>query len=182
MEHEPMPDTSGVVEQLASERQKHPMFVLVLCGLVILGSALTVIYATVVRPPQSRMTYNVVVALACFMASSVSGLLFATTNVQIRGTFGLFALTVGGPAALWLVSLIVVSKILPFDPTPGDVMTITRAVVTEQERRDGWIPFQQWVNGLGDLSKIFEDDEELNLRLLLSGAYVKGDTHHKLTN
>src|SRR5688572_26216288 len=108
------PEIHGGSDQAATgEKNKHPLAVLLICGLVIVGAAATVIYATVIKPPETRMTYNVVVALACFMASSVSGLLFATTNVNIKGTTGIFALTVGGPAALWLVALIVVSQILP---------------------------------------------------------------------
>jgi hypothetical protein len=179
-----------VSEPKQDEVRKHPLIVLLLCGTVILGALLTVIYVTVTKQPQSRMTYTVVVALACFIASSISGLLFATTNVQMRGTLGIFALSVGGPAALWLVALVVVTRILPPDVPETDVLRITQQVVTDQEKRDGWIPFkntqqadkkENWLTALKDLSDVFEKDEEANLRQLLSGTFIKGDGHSKFS-
>ena len=168
------------VERVAQQDKAIAPGVLAICGVVILAAAATVFYLATRERPLDRATYNVVIALTCFMASSVSGLLFAT-RASISGTLGVIGLTVGGPGALWLAALLLMANVLQFGLDERSATTIARETLIEHEKHDGWIRFEDWLTTLGSLGNTLRKDEEMNLRQFLSSAYIRGERHNRLT-
>jgi hypothetical protein len=97
-------------------RRNVPMkWVVWLTSIVIGVSILSVIVMMFWIPEPSVFQYRVSIALVCFTLSSIAGLLFSA-RVEISGKAGLLSWTLGGTAALWVASLLVVSSIFPESP------------------------------------------------------------------
>ena len=77
--------------------------------LVAISSAIVVLFFV---PSPSLAQYRITVALICFGLSSIAGLLFVA-KVNISGKIGVFGITIGGTAALWLASLLIFNFIFP---------------------------------------------------------------------
>src|SRR5689334_12192093 len=92
------------------ERQR---LLLVLTSIaIVLGAFAAVLFVLTMRPEmlQQQQTYQITIALICFMASSVSGLLFATGTIKLEGKVGFVVVTLAGPATMWLISFLLFIK------------------------------------------------------------------------
>jgi len=91
---------------------KIPSWIIALAFIVILGAIASVIVILFFVPSPTIVQYRITVALICFALSSIAGLLFAA-KVQIKGTVGLFSITLGGTAVLWFAALFIFNYIFP---------------------------------------------------------------------
>jgi predicted membrane channel-forming protein YqfA (hemolysin III family) len=89
-----------------------PKWIIPIAAIVILGAIASVFVILFFVPSPTIVQYRITVALICFALSSVAGLLFAA-NVQIKGTIGVFSITLGGTAVLWLAALFIFNYIYP---------------------------------------------------------------------
>ena len=89
-----------------------PKWIWLLCGGVIVVAIASAIVVLFLFPTPSVVQYRLTISLLCFALSSVAGLLFAA-NVEIKGSVGKLSLTLAGPAALWVATLIVFKAIFP---------------------------------------------------------------------
>jgi hypothetical protein len=94
-----------------------PRWIWPLCGAVIIAAVTSAIVILFLFPTPSIVQYRLTVSLLCFALSSVAGLLFAA-NVEIKGSVGKLSLTLAGPAALWVATLIIFGTIFPETSLP----------------------------------------------------------------
>ncbi len=98
-------------------REAAPAWLWLLCGGVIVAAVTVTIVVLFVLPTPTVFQYRLAIAFLCFALSSIAGLLFAA-NVEIKGSVGKLSLTLAGPAALWVATVIVFSAIFPEGSLP----------------------------------------------------------------
>lgn len=167
------------------ERSKRFQQVLFICAPVLVLSIATVLYLSVFGGSQSLTQYRLTIAILCFTLSSLSQLLFAATNVQIRGSIGVLCFNLVGPAVTWIVALVILSWIFPereiiAAATPRSRLTEFTQIADEVEQNEGWLTFNNWKQELGSLHELFDADEEYNTKLLLSGAFITGNGRSRI--
>jgi len=141
----------------------------VLAIAVILGAFGTAV-GMLVRGDFSRLErFRLTLAMLCFALSSLSGLLFANQSAtELIGKWGAVTLTLVGPAALWLVALIVITRLwkdVGQAPEGGPV--------TPAER--GLVAYGEWKFKHAGLNYLFTNyvNEEYRVREILSFAYFR---------
>ena len=156
----------------------------VLSGAAILTALGCVVISLFQPQVLNLIQYRFVLALLAFALATVSALLFSST-AKLESTIGLITVYIAGPAALWLISLVILTWVFKEEdlllefPTTVDSLA---ALASNVEERSGWQPFSSWKSGLGSLQELFTGQEESNVQLLLSGAYYRGIDRHKPSN
>ena len=102
---------------MAPTTHSAPKWIWLLCGVVIIAAIASTIVVLFLFPTPSVVQYRLTISLLCFALSSVAGLLFAA-NVEIKGSVGKLSLTLAGPAALWVATLIIFGAIFPETSLP----------------------------------------------------------------
>jgi len=97
---------------MAPTTHSGPKWIWLLCGGAIIAAIACTIVVLFLFPTPSVVQYRLTISLLCFALSSVAGLLFAA-NVEIKGSVGKLSLTLAGPAALWVATLIIFGAIFP---------------------------------------------------------------------
>ena len=90
-----------------------PILVFSLAALVILGALGAVIYW--VFGASAQLQYPMIVALLCFALSTVACLLFAS-NAKLNATLPIASITMGGPAVIWIGTLVLFAYLFPVPP------------------------------------------------------------------
>ena len=149
-------------------------WVFVLSAFVIvaaLGSVIVWLFGA-----ASHIQYPMMVALLCFVLSTVACLLFAS-QAKIQATLPIAAITMGGPAVTWIATLIIFSYIFPTPPvTQQSFVDVLRA----QQLREGWRTFPDWIKQLGELGSEVLQDEATHVRWALDSVYYTGLGRQKL--
>jgi hypothetical protein len=87
----------------------------------------------------------VILLLLFFSISSASSLIFSkTTRAKLEATFSGLALTVGGPATLWIVALVLFSYFYPEERIRLSGLEEALRVQRDLLARDGWLHYPQW--------------------------------------
>jgi len=147
-----------------------------LAAIGILAALFAVIYMLFISAPSFQ--YPITLALLCFALSSISCLLFAA-KADLSGTIGVAAIALGGPAAMWVISLYVVHALFPFHPiTTDNLIDIAR----RSELKNGWTTFPDWMKQLGDLQELINQDEASQVRQVLDSAYYPGEGKKKISD
>jgi hypothetical protein len=94
-----------------------PKWLWLLCTGVIVAAVAVTIVVLFVMPMPTVFQYRLALAFLCFALSSTAGLLFAA-NVEIKGSVGKLSLTLAGPAALWVATVIVFATLFPEGSLP----------------------------------------------------------------
>lgn len=133
------------------------------------GAFCTVVYLTV-RRQHDIFVYRIALLLIFFAISTVSALLFsakASLTADWKGT----TIAVGGPAALWLVGLVIFATRFPEsaigDQTLGGMLDRT----WQEDQRHGWIDYPNWKKDLDSFSSILGTGESTTLQNLLWSAH-----------
>lgn len=119
--------------------------------------------------------FRLTLAMLCFALSSLSGLLFANQSAsELIGRWGAVTLSLVGPAALWLIALIVVTKLWKDDDRP-EIATPTPPV----ER--GLLPYSEWKFKHAGLNYLFTSyaNEEYRVSEILTFAYFRAPEKRK---
>jgi hypothetical protein len=166
------------------ERSDIPVkWIFLLSAVVILLAVLAVIVSIFIFPSPTIAQYRIQIALVCFALSSISCLLFAA-KAELTGTIKLFAVTLAGPAAMWIVALIVFSHL--YSETKLDTQAVLSKKLLELaehvESRRGCITYNKWKETLGSFLKYYNRNEEFQLEQLLASAYYEGNERRKLTD
>jgi len=149
--------------------------VLRLSATVILVAILSVVaWLFLSAPPFFQ--YPIAMALLCFALSSISCLLFAA-KADLSGTLGVAAVSIGGPAAMWVVTLWIVATLFP---PPNITREGFVDMMRAQELKTGWKTFPDWVNQLGALQDLIRKDPANHVRQIMDTAYYVGQEKNKL--
>ncbi|MEN6333012.1 MAG: hypothetical protein ABFE01_02060 [Phycisphaerales bacterium] len=158
----------------------------IVCPPILFAATGAVIYL-IVKGPESQAQYYLTVALLCFTLSSITELLFSPAYAHIKGTLGVFAVHLGGTAAVWVAAFLLVTAVVR-DPnlarvrvTDPNQFEMVRSC-NDFERRDCWLPFVDWKKHIAKLSSLFEGDEEFNVRILLAAGLMDGEARDRLAN
>lgn len=176
------PDQSIPPKTQESSASKAPprafIWVMLISTPVIWAAAATMIYLTAYKAPEGPLQYRLGLALSCFTLSTISGLIFATTDMHLKSTIGLIAIRIGGPAVTWIVTFVLVSYLYPEpkyeinNPTTVDALL---RVAGNVEQNSGWETFDEWKGRLGTLGALFQGEEELsNVKALLAATFMMG--------
>jgi hypothetical protein len=153
-----------------------PILVFSLAALVILAALGAVIYW--VFGTTSQLQYPMIVALLCFALSTVACLLFAS-QAKLNATLPIASITMGGPAVIWIGTLILFAYLFPVPPvSQQSVVDILRM----QQIREGWRPFPDWVKQLGELGKEVLQNESSHVRHTLDVLYYTGIGRQKISS
>jgi hypothetical protein len=83
---------------------------------------------------RSQLQYPMIVALLCFALSTVACLLFAS-QAKLNATLPIASITMGGPAVIWIGTLILFAYLFPVPPvSQQSIVDILRM----QQIREGW--------------------------------------------
>src|SRR5262245_50494545 len=100
--------------------------VLFACLFMIFVAFITLLYLILnINDPSAK--YRFMVCLLCFCLSALMGLMFVS-NAKLEGTAGAFSITVGGPSAVFLVTLLVFNSIYPERKAPGDFDSLKNTI------------------------------------------------------
>jgi hypothetical protein len=147
--------------------------------LAAFGSVLVWLFATSAGA-LAAIQYPIILALVCFVLSSVSCLLFAS-QTRIQSTLPIAAITIGGPAVTWVATLLIVWHVFP-EPkvalTPQGFVSILR----DQHLRQGWKMYPEWTRQLGKLRWMIQRVEANQVRQAMDTVYYLGAGRKKLTN
>jgi hypothetical protein len=162
-----MRDLGSTIDPGPTPQYQHlPRPIMYTCIMVVSLSALAAIAYPVclpLTPPQ----YHIAVALLCFSLSTVTGL-FLSVHVDFRGTWGPYALMLGGPGALWIVTLFVFSEVFPEKP-----------MIPMPSIPPGELSYAQWLNQLDEVRGLFAQSEDEEIPNILGNIYYPGDNHTK---
>lgn len=111
----------------------------------------------------------IAMALICFALSSLSVLLFAV-KVDIKAPLPLATVAFGGPAAMWVGTLLLISTLFPAPPPEISAKNVLD-LLRKQELRGG-----DRLQGLGSLRDYVRRDESNVFRQILDTAYYIGDS------
>jgi hypothetical protein len=151
-----------------------PILVFSLAALVIVAALGAVIYW--VFGASSQLQYPMIVALLCFALSTVACLLFAS-NAKLNATLPIASITMGGPAVIWVGTLVLFAYLFPVPPvTQQSIVDILRM----QQIREGWRPFPDWIRQLGELGKEVQQNEASHVRHTLDVLYYTGIGRQKI--
>ncbi len=179
---DPGPITAPVSGTLVPASDPVPVrWVFALASLVCLAAVVTVIYDVLRPQPLNRAQYGFVAALLCFALSTIAGLLFAS-KVNFEATLGFFTASIVGPAALWLVALLVFVKVVPPPDIGISPLALQRleSFARELDSSTGWSSFEDWKTELGPLRTVLEGEEESNIKHLLNASFITGAGQRKL--
>jgi hypothetical protein len=145
-----------------------------LAALVIVSAFASVLYWFFSASAVNQ--YPIVLALVCFVLSTVSCLLFAA-NAKIEAALPAAAITIGGPAVVWVATLFLISYLLP----PPTVTTKSLLdVLREQQDMEGWRTFPEWIKQLGELGQEVQRDESNHVRNVMDSAFNTGRGRQKV--
>jgi hypothetical protein len=119
--------------------------------------------------PMTTQQYHIAVALLCFALSTVTGL-FLSVRVDFRGTLGPYVLILGGPGALWIVTMFVFSHIFP-DENAGPPIPVLPA--------PGELSYNEWLSQLDEVRDVFLESEDEEIPKLIGNIYYPGNNHNK---
>src|SRR5262249_48908358 len=121
----------------------------------------------------SVVQYRLTISLLCFALSSIAGLLFAA-NVEIKGSVGKLSLTLAGPAALWVATLIIFHTIFP-EASLTDVKAYNLRLNLIFPAADPANPFSATVNAFVQKGHAPEQLQQTNLVRGVGGIVVQLD-------
>src|SRR5262249_28126016 len=99
-------------EQPTSARRENSSRELTRIALVLASAALgTVVYFTL-KSTHDLYVYRITLLLLFFAISTISGLIF-TSKANLTGDLKGFGIAIGGPAALWLIALVIFGWFYP---------------------------------------------------------------------
>ena len=153
-----------------------PILVFSLAALVILGALGAVIYW--VFGATSQLQYPMIVALLCFALSTVACLLFAS-NAKLNATLPIASITMGGPAVIWIGTLVLFAYLFPVPPVSQQSFV---DILRMQQIREGWRTFPDWVKQLGELGKEVQQDEAGHVRHTMDALYYTGIGRQKISS
>lgn len=152
-----------------------------LAATVISVAVVAVVIAVFIPPSDasiefSILRYRIIIALTCFVLSSISALLFAA-KVEVKASLGLFSLGIVGPAAMWIAALLIFNYTMPEEllfrqPSSEEAAEWIRWA----EESGGWLQYDPWRDRLGNTISVIEEDEEYFISFLLPRVYYHG--HH----
>jgi hypothetical protein len=151
-----------------------PILVFSLAALVILAALGAVIYW--VLGATSQLQYPMIVALLCFALSTVACLLFAS-NAKLNATLPVASITMGGPAVIWVGTLVLFAYLFPVPPVSQQSFI---DILRMQQIREGWQTFPDWVKQLGELGKEVLQNEASHVRHTLDVLYYTGIGRQKI--
>src|SRR5262249_24767231 len=106
-----------------------------------------------------------------FALSTISCLLFVATSVKVEANLGYAVITLAGPAGLWVLVIMVMTKIW-HEPPPMLVHQVP----------PGWIPFAEWRYKAGHLSYLFLDDKvQYCIREVFNNVFFRYPEKRKLS-
>jgi hypothetical protein len=150
----------------------HVFYLAAAAILLTIGSVVVVLFR---KQRPSLAQYRITIAFLCFALSSVSALLFVA-KVEITGNVGLFAITLAGPAVLWIAAIYILWKIWPEGPV---ILELSNVPATQNDGK--WVSYEAWRFKLGALTYIFDGDhEESAVKDVLLSAYLRAPTKRKL--
>lgn len=139
---------------------------------VVIIAALAAVIFWLFGGVTSPIQYPIMIALLCFALSTVACLLFAS-NAKIEATLPVAAITMGGPAVIWIGTLVLFAQVFPPPPpqvTPESFIHVLRA----QEMR-GWNAFDTWPKELGGrVGAIVFSQQSNQVRQALDATYYLG--------
>lgn len=154
----------------------NPILIFWLSAIVIIltiGAGIAYIFAGHDDPLRK---YYVMLSLVSFGLSSVSSLLFAV-KADFEGTIGFFSMTVGGPAALWIIVMVVISHLPQSVPKEPSTIKVLSELSSDVERSLDWIDYGTWRNEkIGHVENIIKKDEVHHLKKFLVTTYYEGDS------
>jgi hypothetical protein len=159
--------------------QLDPRLVNYLAAAVVLVALFSVVFFLLTGTNQ-RANYRLTVVFLFFALSTISVLLFAA-KVHIKGVVGGFAITVAGPAALWLVLLVIYQHYFNedelFAPVDRNPITLERfgGLVDESESHAGWQAYKPWRKTLSSFSALLGEEESFTQRNLVWYALYNND-------
>lgn len=151
-----------------------PLLVFGLAALVIIAALGSVIYW--VFGATSQLQYPMIVALLCFALSTVACLLFAS-NAKLNATLPIASITMGGPAVIWIGTLVLFAYLFPLPPISQQSFV---DILRMQQIREGWRTFPDWIKQLGELGKDVQKDEASHIRHTLDELYYTGIGRQKI--
>ena len=144
---------------------------------IVILAAFAAVLVWLSQAPFSNQ-YPIILALVSFVLSTVACLLF-TANAQIKATLPIAAVTAGGPAVVWVVTLLIVAYLFPPQPITTDRLV---EILRKDELGQGWITFTDWMNRIGRLKYLVLKDEANAAKDALDTAYFAGSGRRKLIN
>jgi hypothetical protein len=132
-------------------------------GMVALSLAAAVWMASL--SDDQIIRYRVTLLLLFFSISSASSLIFSA-KARLEGNFYGLALTIGGPATLWIVALLLFSYVYPEDKIRSagfdDALRLQRAALT----RGRWVSYPVWKRDHDSFLKVLGTGSEAQQKLL----------------
>jgi hypothetical protein len=139
--------------------------VLIALGLACAAFA-TVVYLTL-ESDHGRFVYRISLALLFFAVSTVSGLIF-TTNANFTGDIKGVSMAVGGPAALWIIALVIFAYFYPEKDLDMATLQVFSDNAWHTMRANGWHDYAEWKKGLEQrFSDVLGEDQSSILASLL---------------
>lgn len=138
---------------------------------ILVASLAAAIYMAL-RSPDEIVHYRVILLLLFFAISSISSLIFTSApHVKLEGDFQGLALSVGGPAALWLIALLLFSQFYKEDRVSASSMLSLVQSHVQNQRDLGWQIYPEWRRGHQDLGQWLGRSESEQLSKLLLAAH-----------
>ena len=158
--------------QLAPEQPRpNPKWLLpLIAALAVAGMASAIVL--VYNSSNEVIRYRVIILLMFFSISTASSLIFSA-KANLEGNLYGLALTIGGPATLWIIALLLFSYEYP----PAAVENTGKLSFIEGEKNDltmhKWQWYPEWRREQDRFLRILGPDESDNVRSLLWYAYYR---------
>ena len=135
-----------------------------------------------VRSPDEIVHYRVILLLLFFAISSISSLIFTSApQVELKGDFYGLALSVGGPAALWLIALLLFSQFYKEDRISSSSMFSLVQSHVQSQREIGWQIYPEWKSAHHGLRQwLGRSDSEQLSKLMLAAHFTPPGEKMKL--
>lgn len=170
---------------MSSLSESAPRWIWLVCSTVILAAVAVIIVVLFMMPQPTLFQYRLAIAFLCFALSATAGLLFAA-NVEIKGSVGKLTLTLAGPAALWVATMIIFETLFPEKSLPrGKEYDLRLSLVFPEANQAN--PFRATVNAF--VKRQGQEGERLYTANLVKGVggivvhldrIVEGDKLHVL--
>jgi hypothetical protein len=128
----------------------------------------------------TAVQYRIAILLLFFAISTVSSLLFLNHNDQsatsFGGNIGFFTFAVGGPAALWLIALVVFTYFYPesrLEPAAPHTLPMLARLIDDIEGRSGWYNYTEWKGQWNEFSTVLGTGESATVKNLLWYTYFQ---------
>jgi hypothetical protein len=131
----------------------------------------TAIYMTVTSSDHI-IHYRVILLLLFFSISAASSLIFTSApNVKLEGNLMGLALSIGGPATMWLVALLLFSHFYEEIKIQESNLQSMIGEYVGSLRKAEWKPYPDWRREHESLSKYLGPDDSSRVRTLLWAAH-----------